>query len=385
MMKMMTMKKSTSYDQAKLKAMSDALCDNIEELLDVLDVSDYKISDKMVICSCPIHDGDNPSAFNLYHTGDSYRGNWKCRTHNCEETFKPSILGFIRGCLSNKKYDWSNKEGQICTFKETITFAEHFLGNKLSDIKISKKQKEKSTFVNAIKYINTKNIEEENKVSRSTITSSLDIPSKYFIDRGFSKEILTKYDVGDCNNPKKPMCGRAVVPVYDQDYQYMVGCTGRAIENKCDKCSCYHQTQECPPEEKRYLHSKWRHNFGFKTQNHLYNYWFAKEHIKKSGKVILVESPGNVWRLEEAGIHNAVGLFGASLADIQKMILDISGAMTIYTLMDNDEAGQKAAENIFKKCQRTYNVHNIELTHADVASMSVQEVTDFIKPRINHD
>ena len=43
---MMKMKKLNSYDQAKLKAMSDSLCDNIEELLDVLDVTDYRISDK---------------------------------------------------------------------------------------------------------------------------------------------------------------------------------------------------------------------------------------------------------------------------------------------------------------------------------------------------
>ncbi len=384
-MKMMKMKKLNSYDQAKLKAMSDSLCDNIEELLDILDVTDYRISDKMVICSCPIHGGDNPSAFNLYHTGDSYRGNWKCRTHNCEEIFKPSILGFIRGCLSNKRYDWSSKEGQVCTFKETITFAERFLGNKLDEIKISSKQKEKTSFVNVVKYINTKNEEETNKIPRSTIVSSLDIPSKYFIERGFSKDILLKYDVGDCNTASKPMFGRAVVPVYDQDYKYMVGCTGRSIDNKCNKCSCYHKSPQCPPEDKQYLHSKWRHNFGFKTQNHLYNYWFAKDHIKKTGKVILVESPGNVWRLEEAGIHNSVALFGASLADIQKMILDISGAMTIYTIMDNDDAGKKAAENIYKKCERIYNVHNIELEQSDVASMNVDQVKDFIKPRIDHD
>ena len=50
---------------------------------------------------------------------------------------------------------------------------------------------------------------------------------------------------------------------------------------------------------------------------------FAKEFIKESGIVILVESPGNVWRLEEAGVHNSVAIFGSSLADRQKMILDI--------------------------------------------------------------
>ena len=377
------MKKSNSYDQTKLKIISDKLCDNIEELLDILDIPDYKISDKMVIMNCPIHDGDNQSAFNLYHTGDSYRGNWKCRTHNCEEIFKSSILGFIRGCLSNKKYDWSSKQDKLCTFQETIAFAENFLGNKLSDIKISGRQKEKNNFINAVKYINTKSIEEENKIPRSKIISSLDIPSKYFLKRGFTEEILTKYDVGDCNNSNKPMFKRAVVPVYDQDYEYMVGCTGRAINDKCENCMSYHNQDTCPDEDKKYLYSKWKHNYGFKTQNHLYNYWFAKQYIKDSGEVILVESPGNVWRLEEAGIHNSVAIFGSSLADIQKMILDISGAMTIYTIMDSDEAGQKAADYIYKKCQRTYNVYNITIDFPDVASMSIQQINEFIKPKVN--
>lgn len=384
-MKIMKMNKSTSYDQNKLKIMSDQLCDNIEELLDVLDIDDYKISDKMVISRCPIHDGDNDSAFNLYHTGDSYRGNWKCRTHQCEEVFKPSILGFIRGCLSNKKYDWASKQDKVCTFHETIVFAEHFLGNKLSDIKVSNKQKEKNTFVNAIKYINTKSVEEENKIPRSAIISSLNIPSPYFIDRGFSKEILIKYDVGDCIRNDRPMSGRAVVPVYDQDHKYMVGCTGRAISDKCTTCNSYHSGDGCPEESKRYLHSKWRHNYGFKTQNHLYNYWFAKNEIKKTGCVILVESPGNVWRLEEAGIHNSVAVFGSSLADIQKMLLDISGAMTIFTIMDNDDAGKKAAEAIMKKCQRTYNIHNIDIDYPDIASMTIDEINTHIKPRLKHD
>ena len=375
--------KSASYDQHRLKALSDGLCDDIENLLETLDISEYKISEKMISMNCPIHQGDNPSALNLYYVGDSYRGNWKCRTHSCEEIFKPSILGFIRGCLSNKKYDWYEKQDKICSFQETIAFAESFLGNKLGNIKISNKQKEKTNFINAIRYVNNNDSKQDNKIPRSAIISSLNIPSQYFLDRGFSSEILTRYDVGDCKNSDKPMSGRAVVPVYDEDHKFMVGCTGRATSDKCDLCNCYHSSNTCPDEYKKYLHSKWRHNAGFKTQNHLYNYWFAKEHITKTRSIILVESPGNVWRLEEAGIHNSVAIFGSSLADIQKMIIDISGAMTIFTIMDSDEAGQKAAESIKKKCERIYNVYDLKIDYPDVASMSVEQIKQYIIPRLN--
>lgn len=385
-MKTMTNKQSNSYDQSRLKIISDRLCDNIESLLDILDADDYKISDKMITMKCPIHDGDNDSAFNLYFTGDSYRGNWKCRTHQCEEIFKPSVLGFIRGCLSNKKYNWSVKRDKVCTFKETIAFAENFLGNKLSEIKVSNKEKEKNIFVNTVKYLNNSlNQNTEKKILRETIVKSLEIPSKYFMERGFTEEVLVKYDVGDCTKAGKPMSNRAVVPIYDDDYAYMVGCSGRSISKKCNKCECYHSSGYCPEEEKKYLYSKWKHNSGFKSQNHLYNLWFAKEYIKETGCVILVESPGNVWRLEEAGIHNSVAIFGASMSDLQKMILDTSGAMTIFTIMDNDEAGKKAAENIFNKCKRTYNVYNIEIEHSDIGSMTTQQVINEIKPRLKYE
>ena len=67
-----------------------------------------------------------------------------------------------------------------------------------------------------------------------------------------------------------------------------------------------------------WIHSKWRHNKDFKTQEHLYNMWFAKEFIQSTRTAIIVESPGNVWRLEEAGIHNSVAIFGTNLSIKQK-------------------------------------------------------------------
>ena len=101
---------------------------------------------------------------------------------------------------------------------------------------------------------------------------------------------------------------------------------------------------------------------------------------------ILVESPGNVWKLEENGIHNSVGIFGTNLSNQQKLLLDSSGAMSIFTIMDNDEAGQKAADNISKICNRTYNVYNIKITSNDIADMTSDqidtEIKNFIKERI---
>ena len=379
MNQIMTMKKKSHLnDQAKLKVVCDDLCDNIESLLDHFGI-EYVYSGKLITMSCPIHGGDNKSALNLYPQGDLYRGNWKCRTHGCEKYFKSSIIGFVRGIISSQKYHWEKDQDKSCSFQEALNFCLAFINKDLSNIKISNVDKDKRSFVGTIRYINPEKTIATQGISRSQIRSSLQIPAQYYINRGYSAEILDRYDVGLCSKEGKEMTNRVVVPIYDHKYQHMVGCSGRSIFEKCNNCAHYHNpSDKCPNEEQYRFFSKWKHSASFQSQNHLYNIWFAKTHILENHTVIIVESPGNVWRLEEAGIHNSVAIFGSSLSDRQKMILDASGAMTIITMMDNDEAGKKASELIKQKCYKTYNVKNIEFPAQDIAELSV----DYIKTNI---
>lgn len=380
------MKASRSYNQDELKNICDQLCDDIDMLIEALDLQDnIKYNGKMLVGNCPIHGGDNRTAFNLYPTGDYYRGNWKCRTHNCEEVFKSSIIGFVRGVLSNNKFGWTKSGDKTVSFDETIRFIESLIDTKQSTIKISKKDKEKNNFAYLINNVvsDQKDTTNNQRISRSKVRESIKIPSHYFLSRGFSEKILDKYDVGLCDKPGKEMYDRAVVPIYDANHKFLIGCSGRSIFDKCNQCETYHDPKsDCPSIENRWKFSKWKHSKDFKSQNHLYNFWYAKEHIMHSSKVIIVESPGNVWKLEEANIHNSVAVFGSSFSDRQKILLDGSGAMTIITIMDNDEAGTKAAENIKQKCQNTYNVINLTISKNDIAEMSVNEIDNEIKKYI---
>jgi len=377
---MKTMTKSRSYDQHQLKVLCDALCENIEDVLSYFNL-EYKISSKMVIMKCPIHCGDNESALNLYHQGDQYKGNWVCRTHGCEKVFKKSILGFIRGILSNKKYDWSENGDQTVTFRETIELANKLVGIDLSDIKLSNEEQNKNTFSNIIKHLSTFNDENQIKIDAQLIRKSLNIPADYYISRGYSSSVLNKYDIGICNTSGKEMYQRAVAPIYDADHKYMIGCSGRSVFEKCDKCKSFHDpNNSCPSVEEAWKFSKWKHSSNFKSQNCLYNFWFAKEYIMQTTTAIIVESPGNVWRLEEAGFHNSVAIFGSTLSDKQKILLDGSGAMNLILLTDNDEAGEKAAEQIIQKCHKTYKVYRPILEHNDIACMSPDSVKTFLQP-----
>lgn len=376
--------KFRSNDQAKLKVLCDEVCDNIEMLLDSLHI-EYKINGKLISMACPIHGGDNISALNLYPEGESYRGNWVCRTHNCEKTFRNSILGFIRGVISSQKYNWQTDGDEMCSFNEAVEFASKIINKDLSDIKISRSQKEKQNFANIIRCLSNDAVQSTSLITRQQIVKSLQIPAQYYIDRNYSKEILVKYDVGLCDKPGKEMYERVVVPIYDNDYKYMVGCSGRSIYEKCGVCKAYHSpTASCPDSENSWKFCKWKHSVNFKSQNYLYNFWFAKEHIAKTSTAIIVESPGNVWRLEENNIHNSVGIFGSSLSDRQKMLLDSSGAMNLIVLTDNDDAGRKAAEQIKNKCQNTYRVFIPSITKSDIGEMNSEEINNEIKKYIEN-
>ena len=374
-----TMKKSNSYNQQQLKLVCDDLCDRIEDLFDSFDL-EYRLNNKMYTMSCPIHGGDNAAALNIYHIGDNYRGNWTCRTHGCENIFKGSIIGFIRGLLSVERYHWKiGDKNNICPFNEAVDFALAFLNKDLKNFKVSKVLQEKNRFTQVVEKIRQSNNISGTRIERKYVTSSLVIPSQYYIDRGYTPEILTKYDVGLCDKSGKEMSDRVVAPIYSDDHRYVVGCTGRSVYNKCDSCGSFHKPGICPTVHDLWKYPKWKHNAGFKSQNHLYNFWFAKEHILKSGIAVIVESPGNVWKLEEHGIHNAVGIFGCSMSDRQKMILDSSGAMSLVILTDNDEAGLKAAEQIKSKCEKTYRIYVPKISKPDVAEMSVDEIQIEIK------
>ena len=384
MTKMKTNRKSHLNNQDKLKLVCDDLCDHIDELLDFLDLK-YSMNNKMVSMCCPIHDGDNPSAINIYYTGDYYRGNWKCRTHGCDKIFKGSIIGFVRGVISSQKYGWVKDGDQGCSFEEAVEFCLNFLKKDFKDIKVSKTDKEKKQFASIIENIFDDRKIENNKVlpSRDAVRKSLIMPCNYFINRGFNKDILDKYDIGLCNKQDKEMFNRAVAPVYNDDATKMVGCTARSIFEKCDNCKHFHDpVLQCPDKEDLWKYSKWKHSNNFKINHYLYNFWYAKEHIAKSHTAILVESPGNVWKLEENGIHNSLAIFGSSLSDRQKILLDSSGAMAIVIITDNDEAGDSAAKQIESKCKNTYRIFHFKISKNDVADMTSEEIQTEIKDKL---
>ena len=357
------MKTTNSYskvDPYKLAELELQILDRIEELLEVFEI-DYTRNYNRIMCQCPIHQGDNPTALNLYLDGHTRPGHWVCNTRQCQDVFKPTLTGFIRGVLSARK-GWEKPGDTIETFKNTVDFMVSFCGRELSSFNVSSSDAEKRKFHSKISGIRKDASCNKMSIPRQKVLSSLAIPSQYYSMRGFSHEVLQKYDVGECKNPDSFMRGRVVVPIYDSKHNNMIACSGRTL--------------------KEGQKPKWIHTSGFDADSCLYNSWFAKDFIKESNIAILVEGPADVWRLEENGIHNSVAMFGTTLSDGQKDILDMMGAMSLVIMTDNDDAGRKGAINTLNKCKRTYRVYIPNFTGSDVGDITLDSITSDINPLI---
>jgi DNA primase len=92
--------------------------------------------------------------------------------------------------------------------------------------------------------------------------------------------------------------------------------------------------------------------------------------------------------MHEAGFKNTVGIFGSSINDDQLILLESSGALDLIILTDSDEAGDKAFEQIIKKCGRRFNYLRPSISHKDVGDMSVEQIKEELSPQlkgINHE
>jgi len=366
----MTYNQFRSFNLDAVNELCNQACIDPVLLLDNLGLSHLKRVGKRFAGYCPVHNGDNNSAFNFYPDGDSVPGYWVCRTHHCEEKYGKNLIGLIKGIYR-------------CNFAKAVEILlEYSKYKSLDEVKLPPsevlaKRKANRIFqkINYIPYISNNT----NKWTRDFVRKTLEIPSNYYISRGYDSKILDKYDVGFYSK-----IDRVSVPVYDNDHNYCVGFSARSIYDKCSKCKYYHNPEKlCPSTDEEKINSfKWRNSKNFECSNYLYNYWFAKDEILKTGVAVIVEGPGDVWKLEQNGIKNSLAIFGSSLRDNQRIVLDGSGALTLIVLLDNDEAGIKGALNLKKDLGRTYRLFFPKISTKDVGDLHNDSITKEIEPLI---
>jgi 5S rRNA maturation endonuclease (ribonuclease M5) len=340
--------------------LNNYICENIDDVLIKFDI-DLRNNGYFYVGSCPIHGGDNKTAFNIFVDGHTKIGNWICHTHHCEKYFVNNSIGFIRGILSHRKLNWTEGSKKVFSFNKTI----EIIKEKLNLSNISEAKKNKKLDILTSTYITVKE-KPKNTWSKKVVRDKLIIPSSYFLNRGYSSEVLNKYDVGDSKLTNGLFSNRAVVPIYEDCGKKVVGFTGRTTLVNYEELKI----------------SKWCNSKGFSKKDYLYNYNYAKDYIKDTGVAILVEGPGDVWRLEESGIHNSLAVFGSSLSDSQQIILESSGALCLVLLFDTDSAGVKSKEKLQLSLSRIFNILNPNFPegYKDIGEMNAYEVKNFLFP-----
>jgi 5S rRNA maturation endonuclease (ribonuclease M5) len=331
----------------------------IFEIYEFFDIDDYYESNNLLMSRCPIHEGDNITAFNINIDEDNidHYGKWFCNTKHCHES-KPGkdILSLIWLLLEKKYY-------RVFKFNDVISFCRKFCKDISLDIDENSIIIENNDAIDKLIKIASKRNSKTSgiRIDRDTVRKRLIFPAKFYIDRGFSEKVLDTFDVGLCMNPKSQMYQRIVFPVYDETDQFMIGCTGRTINND--------------PR-------KWINQKGFNKSNFLYNYGKALEHIKRTQTIILVEGQGDILRLWEAGIHNAVGMFGSKISDSQEFLIQKTGASNIVIMTDNDDAGVDCAKDLNSRLQYLFNIYSVNIPKNDIGDMTVDEINTIVKPQI---
>ena len=179
----------------------------------------------------------------------------------------------------------------------------------------------------------------------------------YWVKRGVSPDTLKLLESGVMTSGK--MENRYVFPIFDK-INRLVGVAGRDITNKS-------QTKWKLVGEKRLWVYPLKYNMKYFTKN---------------GRVILVESIGDMLALWEVGIRNVIVTFGLFISPKIKQTLMMINAQKIYIAFNNDtnKAGNEGATKAYDNLTKQFDDHQVEIAlppKNDFGNMTKDEILEW--------
>lgn len=364
----------------KVALLNALAADRLDDLLAELGVRTWRAG-KVRVGPCPVHGGDRHNALNLYPDGHTVRGVWFCKTRECEKVFKKNLVGLVHGVLSRHECGWARPGDRTVPFDRARDWLCGFVGQRWADLRPDFVRADQARFVAGMRAFAPPG--RPAGVSPADVAARLTVPSPYFLARvpGYHPDTLRRFLVGEprAADPASPMSGRAVAPVLCPAGESVLGYTGRAVHEQCPACRVWHAPGPCPPAGRRgdARYAKWRHH-GFSARDTLYGLHLARRAVQDRDEVVLVEGPGKVWRLHEAGAPNAVALFGVDLADPQQAAVEALPCGRVTLLMDPGPAGEAGAAAILRRFGRLFKTR-VLVPPADPADMEADALKDFLE------
>jgi DNA primase len=297
-------------------------------VISALGIDTIKTSGTHARGACPIHGGDNTTAFCV----DLITGLWICFSRQCHEG-NSDIIGLVK--LIRK-----------CSFMEALEFIGDACGIDVytrdeAAIRRVIYRKDMIEFTRRIEKNDTaldlcpiQNIEDINNEMISNRIS-------YFYDMGYTTEVHDYFGIGSYVD--KNGITRASIPIRDSSGK-LVAIDGRRIDSD---------------GEPRYFIQP----DGFTKGNVLYHYHNAKRYVKSyDGDLFIVEGYKACWSMIMTGYYNTIACMGAGLTHEQPNLLyDNEYIKRIILILDGDAAGKNGSRRSKKHLQLIYPVTIIDL------------------------
>jgi DNA primase len=168
--------------------------------------------------------------------------------------------------------------------------------------------------------------------------------------------------VGDCHDKESSMCQRAVIPIHNDNGDIIVAHIGRSIKD--------------------YRTPKFLFTKGFDKRHFLYNYHRAECRASEASCLFITEGQGDVWKLYEAGVDNAISIFGKSLSVQQQRKIQRSGVTRLVILTDNDQAGRESKTQLYRQLNRMFKLEFPRLSCKDIGEMKISQIKDSVLTQV---
>ncbi len=319
--------------------------DRIESILGMLNIEYQCASDTLIDITCPIHGSDSLGNSKIRLTD----GTWRCFSGNCCSTYGKTIMGLIRGTFvaTGQPSDWRDVQDfidgghTVCPIARIIKEAPDLF-------------KDESTL------------------------PKMEIPSKYYLTRGFSEESLKYFGVGDAY--KFPYKHKAIIPIRYLNGEYM-GFSARSHWPNCPKCEYHHNKYETCISKKddfHFMFKRWKHSKNLQKGKTLYG--IEKIKSLNTDKIALLEGPSCVWKLYDYNIP-AVACLGKDFSKDRYELLVNCGIKKILFIPDNDEAGLEFKNRFVTSYHDKFDIYLPHINKKDVSEMTDSDIKQYIVSR----